>query len=376
MKKTLIASAIMLACTSAANAAWTSADGSLTIGGDAEINFDVINNDGMLNSDGTFSDHKTETKLNDDSRIKMAVEWANAREDGAFINAKIEPLIRTDGTVAVDDAYFMFGRQDSWAFQIGRYEAMNLFPLGKDVALFYADGSDGIIGSGVYYYMAKEGRGRAGKAGQARIMGEMGNWTAEVSTIYGNTADLLQGDNLDYDEGTNAGVHSDHNSFMVRPAVNYLSGSGFVSISVGAEYELSPDSVTLYDGTSNQGLDLSDRFGAAATATLNFGNLVWNTSIAMQDAKDAWDAQTYNTNIVYKDAFGLGASYAMNNWVEAGKVDTKSFALYTAYTMPIMNFDNADVTFALSYSDTENAHGNELDDQQTTAFRTRFNYYF
>ena len=374
MKKTLIASAIMLACTSAANAAWTSADGSLTIGGDAEINFDVINNDGMRNSDGTVAKHKTETKLNDDSRIKMAVAWTNAREDGAFINAKIEPLIRTDGTVAVDDAYFMFGREDSWAFQIGRYEAMNLFPLGKDVALFYADGSDGINGSGVYYYMAKEGRGRAGKAGQARIMGEMGNWTAEVSTIYGNTIDLLQGDHPDYNETDNTGVHSDHNSFMVRPAVNYLSDSGFVSISVGTEYELSTDSVTLYEGAEE--LNLSDRFGTAATATLNFGNLLWNTSIAMQDAKDAWKAQTYNTNIVYKDAFGLGASYAMNNWAKAGKEDTKSFALYTAYTMPIMNFDNADVTFALSYSDTENAHGNALDDQQTTAFRTRFNYYF
>lgn len=374
MKKTLIASAIMLACTSAANAAWTSADGSLTIGGDAEINFDVINNDGMRNSDGTATKHKTETKLNDDSRIKMAVAWTNAREDGTFINAKIEPLIRTDGTVAVDDAYFMFGREDSWAFQIGRYEAMNLFPLGKDVALFYADGSDGINGSGVYYYMAKEGRGRAGKAGQARIMGEMGNWTAEVSTIYGNTVDLLQGDHPDYNETANTGVHSDHNSFMVRPAVNYLSSSGFVSISIGAEYELSPDSVTLYETAEE--LNLSDRFGTAATATLNFGNLLWNTSIAMQDAKDAWEAQTYNTNIVYKDAFGLGASYAMNNWAKAGKEDTKSFALYTAYTMPIMNFDNADVTFALSYSDTENAHGNALDDQQTTAFRTRFNYYF
>ena len=374
MKKTLIASAIMLACTSAANAAWTSADGSLTIGGDAEINFDVINNDGMRNSDGTVAKHKTETKLNDDSRIKMAVAWTNAREDGAFINAKIEPLIRTDGTVTVDDAYFMFGREDSWAFQIGRYEAMNLFPLGKDVALFYADGSDGINGSGVYYYMAKEGRGRAGKAGQARIMGEMGNWTAEVSTIYGNTIDLLQGDHPDYNEETKTGVHSDHNSFMVRPAVNYLSDSGFVSISVGTEYELSTDSVTLYEGAEE--LNLSDRFGTAATATLNFGNLLWNTSIAMQDAKDAWKAQTYNTNIVYKDAFGLGASYAMNNWAKAGKEDTKSFALYTAYTMPIMNFDNADVTFALSYSDTENAHGNALDDQQTTAFRTRLNYYF
>ena len=368
MKKSLIATAIMLVAASAANAAWTSADGSLTIGGDAEINFDVID------SDGSLAEHKIETKLNDDSRIKMAVEWVNAREDGAFINAKIEPLIRTDGTVAVDDAYFMFGREDSWAFQIGRYEAMNLFPLGKDVALFYADGSDG-VGKGVYYYMAKEGRGRAGKAGQARIMGEMGNWTAEVSTIYGNTADLLQGDNPDYtDENGPVGVHSDNNSFMVRPAVNYLSDTGFFSVSFGAEYELSPDSITLYE--NNETFNLSDRYGLAATTTLNFGELLWNTSAAMQDSKDAWKAQTYNTNIVYKNAFGLGASYAMNDWVEAGLENTKSFAVYTAYTLPIMNFDNATVTFALSYSDTENAYGNANNDQETTAFRTRFNYYF
>lgn len=123
-------------------------------------------------------------------------------------------------------------------------------------------------------------------------------------------------------------------------------------------------------------LHLSDRFGAAATATLNFGDLLWNTSVAMQDAEDSWKAQTYNTNIVYKNAFGLGASYAMNDWVETRKEDTRSYALYTAYTLPIMSFDNATVTFALSYSDTENAHGDAKDDQQTTAFRTRFNYYF
>lgn len=368
MKKTLIATAIMLASASAANAAWTSADGSLTIGGDAEINFDVVNNDSA-----SVVGHETETKLNDDSRVKMAVQWVNAREDGAFITAKIEPLIRTDGTIAVDDAYLMLGREDSWGFQIGRFEAMNLFPLGKDVALFYADGSDG-IGQGVYYYMAKEGRGRAGKAGQARIVAEMDNLTAEVSTVYGNTADMLKGSDEDYNADSKTGVYSDSNSFMVRPAVNYLSDSGFVSLSVGVEYELSPNSVTLHK--DNEKLHLSDRFGAAATATLNFGDLLWNTSVAMQDAEDSWKAQTYNTNIVYKNAFGLGASYAMNNWVKTGLEDTKSYALYTAYTLPIMSFDNATVTFALSYSDTKNAHGDAEDDQQTTAFRTRFNYYF
>ena len=65
-----------------------------------------------------------------------------------------------------------------------------------------------------------------------------------------------------------------------------------------------------------------------------------------------------------------------NDYVEAGKEDAKSWAVYTAYTIPVMSFDNAEVTFALSYSETENAFGEKNNDEKTTAFRTRFNYYF
>ena len=113
----------------------------------------------------------------------MAWSGNTLREDNAYLSAKIEPLMRTDGTIALDDAYFMFGRKDSWAFQIGRYEAMNLFPLGKDTVyytLMVKSDSDFNTGSGIYYYMAKEARGRAGKAGQARLIGEIGNWTART----------------------------------------------------------------------------------------------------------------------------------------------------------------------------------------------------
>ncbi|WP_422445079.1 carbohydrate porin [Endozoicomonas sp. ALB091] len=187
----------------------------------------------------------------------------------------------------------MFGRKDSWAFQIGRYEAMNLFPLGKDVALFYADGADS-IGSGIYYYMAKEGRGRGGDAGQARIIGEMGNWTAEVSTVYGDTESVLE-NSSEYLQGV-VDIDSSHNSFMVRPAVNYLSDDGFFSISFGGEYEVNGDYVTATNTVTKEKFELSDRYGLAATTTLNFGELVWNNSIAMQDAKDAWEARTFNTN--------------------------------------------------------------------------------
>lgn len=398
MKKTLLAIAMATtAISSVANAAWTSPDGSLTIGGDAEINLDVKNDKNGTNKNvpnsQNYEEDNTSVQLADDSRIKLAVQWQNKREDGAYITARIEPLIRTDGQVKVDDAYFMFGREDAWAFQIGRYEAMNLFPLGKDVALFYADGSDG-IGSGVYYYMAKEARGRRDTAGQARLIGEMGNWTAEVSTVYGNTADLLGAaeDNMVTSDGSNDALESSNNSFMIRPAINYLSDSGNFSFSFGGEYEANGDSVTLKNSIAAGSVyDLSKRYGLAATTTVVLGEVMWNTSIAIQDAKEAWDAQTFNTNFIYGN-FGAGVSAAVNSYKnktidytpdvdgdaanDKDAEDAKSYAIYAAYTMPILHFDNATVTFALSYSETQNAYGIDGNDEETTAFRTRFNYYF
>ena len=89
-------------------------------------------------------------------------------------------------------------------------------------------------------------------------------------------------------------------------------------------------------------------------------------------------AYTVNTNITLGD-FGIGVSYASNDFItrkEPTFDKASSYAVYTAYTMPILNFDDATITFALSYSDTENAFGRKDENEQTTAFRTRFNYYF
>ena len=89
-------------------------------------------------------------------------------------------------------------------------------------------------------------------------------------------------------------------------------------------------------------------------------------------------AYTVNTNVTLGD-FGIGVSYASNDFItKKGPTFDKasSYSVYTAYTMPILSFDDATITFALSYSDTENAFGNKDENEQTTAFRTRFNYYF
>lgn len=261
---------------------------------------------------------------------------------------------------------------------------MNLFQLGKDIALFYADSSDG-IGSDVYYYIAKEARGRREATCQARLIGEMGNWIAEVSTVYGNTADLgAAEDNMI--TGQNNTLESSNDSFMIRPAINYLSDNG--NFSFGGEYEANGDSVTIKSGIPAEistTYDLSKRYGLAATTAVILSDVTWNTSIAMQDAKEAWGAQTFNTNFIYRN-FGAGVSAAVNSYknktVDYDAIgskdaeDAKSYGLYTAYIMPIMHFDNATVTFALSYSETQNAYGIDGNNEETTTFRTRFNYYF
>ncbi len=378
MKKTLLATAVLLA-SSVSQAEWTSPDNSLTIGGDAEINFDVVKNHNGKGVSGKIPDEtNTQTQLNDDSRIKMMVMWNTTRSGDDFLMAKIEPLIRTNASVGVDDAYFMFGTKGVWEFQIGRYEAMNLFPLGKDVVLDYANGSDG-LGSGIYYYMAKEGRGRAGQAGQARIAAKANNWSAEISTIYGSTAEVLKStqnyiDQSIFDETPE--LKSDNNSFMIRPAINFMTETGGFSLSFGGEYEVNDDSVTLT--ATNETVNLSDRYGLAATATFMSDDMIWNTSVAYQHAKHYMKAYTVNTNITL-GAFGIGASYANNDFVNKnGPAFDKanSYAVYTAYTLPILNFDDATITFALSYSDTKNGFGVKDNDEKTTAFRIRFNYYF
>ena len=368
------------------HAIWESSNGQFSIDGDAEINFDIVDNKhGYHQGLFTSPDAKKNTKaqINDDSRIKVVMDWHNSLPSGSFISAQAAPTFRTDNTYNVDEVYLKFGSkaQELWYFQLGRYEAMNLFPMGKDVVAFYAAGSDG-MGQSVYYYMAKEARGRGNKAGQARLVGEYGNWTAELSSIYGNTAEIVTSGNIYLNDTVNE-VTANNNSFMLRPAIQYKTTDNVFSFSFGGEYESNKDDFVTMKAPTTSGvtqpeqLNLSHRYGLAATATYQYADhLVWNTSAAMQDSKYLWKAYTFNTNIVYCNNFGLGVSYAENKFKQEDKIKAKSYIVYAAYTIPILDFDNAEVSFALSYSDTKNGYGYKGWDEQTTAFRTRFNYYF
>lgn len=380
MKKTLIASAILLA-SSAANAAWTSPDGSLTIGGNVEINTDYVDTKSQ-GREGATAVSQEDSFISDDSRFLLDIQWANKLDNGQYIRAAAQPLLKTNGSVELDDSYVAMGVENDWEVQLGRFEAMELFSTGKDTVAYIAEGGDA-IGGGVYYYKGHEARGRRGNMGQARVGGQSGNWTYEVSSAFGDTSEILTGgeDNLKL-LGIDEKLESDNNSFVVRPAANYTSDNGFFSLSFGAEYDVSSNEATVTTTNNSaslaylKGKDLTDRTGFSVRSEFAFSeDMKVRLSGAYQDLQDVWTATHFNVNFEYK-RFGMGVSVAENNLDSKVLEDVSSYVAYAAYTMPIMDFENAEITFAASYSETENAFGKAFKDDETAAVRARINYYF
>ena len=223
----------------------------------------------------------------------------------------------------------------------------------------------------LYVYRGAEARGRGDDSGQARVQAEMGGFTAEISTLFGNTY------------FSNFAADNQDNSFMVRPAVNFATDDGLLSLSVGGEFEARKHSSVVHNANGTN-VHASDRYGLAATSTMQFGALAWHLSGAYQNIDKFRKAYSVNTNIEV-DKWGAGFTYAQNKYDSTYKssvTDYKNpngYVVYTAYTMPVLGFDNAEVTFGLSYAQTQNRIVNDArvtDKDNDLMFRTRFNYYF
>ena len=71
----------------------------------------------------------------------------------AFVAARASLLLKKDGGTGTDDMWVQFGNA-GMDVKLGRFEAMDLFPLGKDVL---------VEGTGYGGYHANKLRGRFGK---------------------------------------------------------------------------------------------------------------------------------------------------------------------------------------------------------------------
>ncbi|QUX90175.1 hypothetical protein CYL31_01620 [Marinomonas sp. A3A] len=333
MKKTILTTAILssILSISAANAAPV-----------FDANFE-------LNNDATDTE-TGDTTYDQNGRVELNAYSKHTAGDN-FFAGKGTLLLTTDGDANIDDAFIQFGNS-TWDFQLGRFEAINLFPLAKDTLIVHANED--------YVYQANKVRGRIGDGGGqiAFHYSASERLKFEVDTLYGD-GDSDQGDGSLYGDNTTA-------ISGVRPSVTFITDAA--TISVG--YESVKYDTT--DGATSPTTGKVDLTGYAVTA--NFDVAEANINLAAAFSKDDItdrEVASFIANMVYGN-FGLGV-IGSNVDNQTGN-DPSMLTTYIAYTVPLLDIENASVTFAGSYSTIDDAAANEND--KTTAARVRFNYDF
>jgi hypothetical protein len=242
---------------------------------------------------------------------------AKASNGQNFVAGRGSVLLKKDGETAVDDFWVQIGNA-SGDIKLGRFEGVDLFPVGKDTVLEYAG------------YTPYQGNKLRGRKGTDEFHGALGVNAApglrfEMGLVFSKESGKERG---------------------LRPAVVYTSGP--LTLRGGLE------SVELVGSTakSETGLALSGGYqvGKDIYVNANFAKL----------EKD----KTFGLNATMGSA-GLGLVYGKGVG-SANKVTT----VYAAYTLPLLGVKGASMTPALSYSKGGSGTDNQL------AARLRINYAF
>lgn len=244
--------------------------------------------------------------------VNFAAKTNNA---DAFVTARASLLLNKTGASSLDDMWVQFGNAAA-DVKLGRFEAMDLFPLGKDTVVelntyggYQANSLRGRFGSGVFH-------GALGLNASSALRVELGL----VDTK---------------DAGAAKGV---------RPAVTYTAGpmtlrGGFESVKVNG-----------VAGTKT-GVGVSAGYAVNKDTTVNL-------NLAKKD-----DDKSVGVNAVIGAA---GVGLIQSNGLGANKSTT----VYAAYSLPLMGVKGATITPAISL-----AKGPAGSDNQV-ALRVRINYAF
>lgn len=352
MKNTfkLSLAAVLVSSAMAANAGISIVDteeGNFSVGGNVELNFNYQDRESNENNDAEF---------NQDGRVLIEFAGEKYTSNGHYVGVKAQPLFESTGNVALDDAYFEFGKKDSWAIKAGRFEAYDMFPVGLDVFLEYSGDTSNELytGDSAYVYQMKEARGR-GSDGQLMYSQSFGNLYVEVGTMIGDRSNLFA--------DTYHGVAVDHDaskdSFLVRPVVSYAMGDFTVAASM--ETNLISDAIV-----DVQGKDISDRTGYGLTGNWYNGALNLNANFAYLDAVDETN-MTAGVNALYTN-FGIGYVYGTNEYDSSwAKGDVNINTAYASYEFEnVLEVEDFSVLLGTYYTtvknDTDNATAFSEDD--------------
>lgn len=237
---------------------------------------------------------------------------------GSFVKARASLLTKKDGDAAVDDLWVQFGNTGA-DLKLGRFEAMDLFPLGKDVLVETNVG-------GYEAYRAQFLRGRFG------------------SDVFHGAVGINAGESLRIELGL-VQTKEDGLAKGFRPAVAYTAGP--LTLRAGVE------------AVKIVGQDEHEN-GAGISASYQFSkDSVLHTSFAKRG-----DDKSVGVNAIF-GAAGFGVVHG-----KGATAAQKATTVYAAYSFPLMGVKGAFITPALSYAKGGTGTDNQL------AARVRINYAF
>lgn len=296
------------------------ADSAFAIGADIELDTDVAT---TANTDNAYTQG---------GRVAVNVTGEHQMGDH-FVRGKGTAILGKAGTGTTDDAWVQFGTS-GWDIQAGRWEAVNLFPLGKDTVVVEA--------GGVSSYQANKTRGRIGDdRGQLALHVNGDAVSFELATIWGDDAD---------NETTFSGI---------RPSVTFNAGG--VTVTAGADI-VSTDNAA--------GVTVEDFSGFGVTAGFSAGGAAINVNVAAgSDDLTSTDTTSFGANATI-GGFGIGLIQTTVD--NGGASDPSLTQIYAAYTQSLFDIDRASITYALATASADDAGA---DDSATTG-RVRINYSF
>lgn len=242
-----------------------------------------------------------------------------------FVKARGTMLVGLTGDgVSIDDAWVQAG-SSSVDLKVGRFEAMDLFPLGKDVAANI--GNVGYNGNTLRGRM-KDGRLHAalGLNASPAVRFELGLITERQPRA--------------------AAAGSDVASYGLRPVVQFNTGA--LTVRAGVE-SIKADG----GGASSTGLGLTAGYAMNSSTTIN-ANFASNSK---------QDRSSFGLNATFGDA-GVGFIQGKNK-----ATNVKSTSVYAAYSFSLLGIKGASITPALGFY-------KETGKSNDTAFRVRINYAF
>ncbi|MFM2074209.1 MAG: hypothetical protein RJB34_514 [Pseudomonadota bacterium] len=262
-------------------------------------------------------------KLDSGGRVEINANAALVKNGDNYVNAKgtLEvPL--TGDKMGIADAWIQLGNK-TLDLKYGRFEATDLFPLGKDTVLQTA--STAISG-----YRANTLRGRF-TSGQAHA-------AVGVNAAEGLRFEL--GIVTEQDASTSPATNSG-----VRPVVTYSAGA--LTLRLGME------SITSSAAGAKRQTGSAISVGYAINSSTSLNVNVANNSDT--------DASSTGLNMTAGD---FGAGYVQD---KNGKA--KQNTLYAAYSFPLLGIKGANITPAISHSKADGV-------KNVNAVRVRMNYAF